>query len=342
MTFLFADSFETVTTHPQLANRGWVVTSSPLISTVIFKDGTQCVSNQGDENIQLPITASDTVFASFWFYKAHELQRIFFRFMGATTGQLYLETQTDDTYKIKDQAATDLGTSAAHASDTWHHIEFKGRFNNSITLGDVQLKVNGIQEINVTGGTDTQDSTDSTIQTIELESGVTGRIYFDSPIFWNDLAGDDWNDFRGQLHIETKAPNANGPDSAWVGSDADSTDNYLHVDEIEAIHDGDVSYSAGSAFDSQDSYNFPAMIADSEGEILGVQVLMVAKKTLAFNKTITPFFVDGGPEFSGAKIALTNGTYTTDTHMFDENPATAAQWTHAVIDTGNFGQRVTA
>jgi len=346
MAFIFADSFETITATSSMTDRGWTLSGTPILETVIFKDGTQCVSIEANENIQqnTGAGANKIVFASFWFYKDHEDQAIFFRFRGGGSGELNLRVETDDTVDIIDQASTNLGSSAAVlTSDVWHHIEFKGVFKNSIAANDVQLKIDGILEITVTTATDTQFSTDDTITKIELESDneVAKKNFFDSFIMWDEVAGDDWNDFRGQLRIETKAADANGPDTGFNGSDGNSINNYLQSDEINDLHDSDTTYNEHGAAGTKDSYNFPNMVATDIGSIVGVQVAMVSKKTDTGAADLTPFFVDGGTDKLGTEHVLTNGTYTFGSHLWDENPESVAAWTESDITTGNFGLKVT-
>ena len=45
------------------------------------------------------------------------------------------------------------------------------------------------------------------------------------------VPGEPVNDFLGDVRVDTLYPNGNGNSSQWVGQDANSTDNYLNVDD---------------------------------------------------------------------------------------------------------------
>jgi hypothetical protein len=71
-------------------------------------------------------------------------------------------------------------------------------------------------------------------------------------------------------------PDGNGNYSAWVGSDADSTDNYLHVDEDP--HDSDTSYVETDTATNRDSYTMDNYTLPTGFSVAAVIPMAIAKK----------------------------------------------------------------
>ena len=343
MAFSFADSFETITAGGDLTLRGWTLSGTPTVETTIFKDGTQCISLDLDEFARhdTGAAANKIVFASFWFYKDHEDTAKFFIFRGSGTAELYLEAQANNTVIIKDQAATALGTSSAVLlSDTWHHIEFKGVFKNSIAADDVTLTINGVLQVTVATATDTQLAAEDTITRIELDADneAAKNNYFDSIVVWDEDAGDDWSASRGRLRIEVVEPDGTGNSADFTGSDADSTDNYLHVDEVNAFHDVDASYTESSTATDKDLYTYADMAAT--GVIVGVQGVLIAKKVLAAARGLKQVTRVGTTDYLGAENLLTEDVYVAYTEIWDEDPDATAPWTKTSVNAAEFGVEV--
>ena len=349
MAFLFGDSFETVPISDpctDMALRGWGAITHAEIQTTIFHDGTQAIKIDGSKNSfidTLSVPATDAIHLGFWFYKDHEQEDSVVRIETPGFDQVRCEVLTDDNVRFNDTVLGVLGTSTGGpmTSDEWHYVEIKYRFNNSISADDCIWKIDGVEVVNLAATTDTRQGQD-TIKKVYLYGGgaVEENHFFDSFIMWDTQSGDDWNDFRGTVRCETKFPNANGQDADFVGSDGNSVNNYQQVDEAP-FHDSDTTYNESPTVATNDSYNFPDIVASDVSAIIGVQVAMVSKKTGAGAVDLTPFFVDGGSDHLGTEHVLTNGTYTFGSHMYDEDPEATAAWTEAKISSGHFGLRVT-
>ncbi len=350
MAFIFADSFETITAGSDLDLRGWTRSGTPEVTSTQFKDGTQCIRLESSEIINWTQSApyeETHGFLSVWFrYNTTPGASItiFDAVADNTTDQIRLRIGTNEKLFFTMQGTGRIGDDSdiVLSTDTWYHLELKWRFLDSVAVDDVECWVDGVLACNADAASDTL-LTDNGVGGFRLRTSPNAGeyFYFDSPVFWDAAAGDEWNARRGMIHIETKAPDANGPDNDFVGSDSNSVDNYLHVDEINDLHDGDSSYSQSPSVGDKDSYNLPNMVETNLDSIIGVHLVTVAKKTGTNARGVKPFFVDGGSDFSGDENVLTNGTYTYDSHMFDENPDSAAPWTPADITTGNFGLLVT-
>jgi hypothetical protein len=355
MAFLFADSFETAPTGIFSTDgplRGWSSASWGDITTVEFKDGTQCLRLEGNESAAWEIPVADEPgpvtpgFLSFWFrmQTVPTSRRTIAGFNSSGSYILVFVVEADGTLQWRFNSA-DVGPASTLSlvDDVWYHIEVKFEFVDSTSVGSCVIYVDGVEWVDLGAGIDTAFISFNETEGFRFHGqGLAGTFFwFDSPIFWNGVAGDDWNDLRGIIRCETKAPDANGQDADFVGSDGNSVDNYLQVDEINDLHDGDTTYNESPTDAANDSYNFPDIVASDVQAIIGVQVAMVSKKTGAGALDLTPFFVDGGIDHLGTEHVLTNGTYTFGSHMYDEDPEATAAWTAAKISSGHFGLRVT-
>ena len=354
MAFLFMDSFETADTGVFSVDgplRGWSGTSWGDISTVEFKDGTRSMRCEGNEAVAWVLPVADQpgptgkAFLSFWFLAEAipTSRRTVVAFNSSGTYIMVFVIEADGHLQWRFNSA-DIGPhgSTALVADRWYHIEVEWEFVDSTSTGSCVIYLDGVLELDMGSGHDTRFSTFDEQEGIRFQGqGLAGTwFYYDSVIHWNDVGGDDWNAIRGVQRIETLAPDANGQDTDFVGSDGNSVDNYLQVDEVNATHDGDTTYNESETLTEADSYNFPVMTATDIGEITGVQVAMVSKRE-AGTLDLTPFYVDGGIDRDGTEHVLVDGTYSFGSHMFDENPEDTVPWTAAKISTGHFGVRVT-
>ena len=96
-------------------------------------------------------------------------------------------------------------------------------------------------------------------------------------------------------------PDGNGNYDDWVGSDSDSVDNYLHVDDIPP--DNDTSYIEGGSAD-RDSFTMTAVSTGSE--TIDAVIPVIVAKTGGAAGTLQPFIREGAVDDDGA--AATVGT----------------------------------
>jgi hypothetical protein len=146
----------------------------------------------------------------------------------------------------------------------------------------------------------------------------------------NDTTGSTFNAWPGFLSIPELLPNANGNTNQGAGSDGNSTDNYLLVDEHPTMDTGDY-IDVGYA--NSDWYGFTNPVLS--GSILGVQTHMTgasnASNSMSFYTRV------GGSNYKiGANQELA-GTATGYVRLSETNPNTSAAWTSADIDAAEFG-----
>lgn len=109
----------------------------------------------------------------------------------------------------------------------WNYIEVKAVIND--TTGSVEVKVNGGVWITYSG--DTRNAANGAVDTF-YHPGHTGPPNLWDDMYLLDMTGPaPYNDYLGDTSVKTLLPNGNGDSTQWVGSDGDSIDNYLLVDE---------------------------------------------------------------------------------------------------------------
>jgi len=108
-------------------------------------------------------------------------------------------------------AGTVIGTTGpVITAGAWNHIEAKVFLNNS--TGTVQIYVNGVSVLNLTGQDTIADETTATIDQVTVTGGYGGfngdsRSYIKDLILW-DTTGSSNNDFLGTVSVYTLRPDA--------------------------------------------------------------------------------------------------------------------------------------
>lgn len=346
MAFIFADSFESCTSGTDLTLRWTSATGSPSISTGTFKDGTRALSMDATERLNKSFgSAKEYVFISMWWRRDHSSDSgtLVRYYQGASAGAEFQITSGNN-FRFINAVSTQvgIGTTTINANQ-WYHLEVKFRCDTSIAANDCILKVDGVEEINVAAGSNTQSVLTGSINQIDLMSSGTAsaNYFFDSIVVWDETtaAGDGFSDFLGPLRIEVLKPNGNGNANNFTGSDADSTDNYLHVDEIPGVHDGDTSYTESSTVTHKDQYAF-GNITGTINTIYGVQAVLLARKTDAGARGVKQITRTGGSDYQGAEHTLTE-SYAAYTNLWYDNPNTSTNWSESEVNGAEFGVEIT-
>lgn len=231
---------------------------------------------------------------------------------------------------------TTLGTSTfALRQLRSYYLEIKVTIDN--TVGVVEIKVDGTTILNLTG-IDTQATGNASADSVRWggDGGSTRSLHV-SDIYLLDGTGSAPNNtFWGDTRVQAIFPNGNGNSSQFVGSDADSTDNYLLVDEITPNSDTD--YVESSTVTDKDTYAF-GNVAATAGPVNGLQILPFARKTDAGVREIASVARLGTTEDDSADETLaTSYAYYPDIRELDPdgNP-----WTISNVNASEFGVKVT-
>ena len=263
-----------------------------------------------------------------------------------STTRLHVLLGHDNTGKIqvkKDNTnGTLLGEEVGNTFsllNIYHYVEMKVRLDD--TNGSVEVRVDGSTApvINVTGvDTKTALATDTTFGTVMLRgsfsTSVAGTGHFDDFYLCNEQ-GSMNNDFLGDVVIQPLSPNGNGTTSELTGSDGNSVDNYLLVDESPA----NTSDYVGSATDNlRDTYAF-SNVSGTPTTIRGVAIYAFASKSDAGAKSLALVTRSGGTEAQTADEALSL-TWRYFQHLYETDPTDSAVWTQTKVDNAEFGVKV--
>ena len=230
------------------------------------------------------------------------------------------------------------GTSSTVVlTGVWVHVAIK--FKSSNTVGTIEVQINGVTEIGPLSSKDTLDF-DSGVSALVLgatiPSSTVPSLDFDDIIIC-DTTGSFNNDFLGDCILSILKPNGNGNTSNMVGSDANSTDNYLLVDDGPAPDD-DTTYVESGTVGNKDTYtyeNTPAGIAT----IKCVTVKTLAKKVTAGAQDLKAVARSNTTETDSGALGFTTA-YTARSAFYETDPDTAAAWGTTAFNAAEFGVKV--
>ena len=353
MTLLIADNFDPYAAIGDLTERGWQ-RSGLTFDTTDKKDDSQSVRNsETTYYLQLPVSNhTGRVYVSFWFRWSIEsvangvplvpVKIVTFRSLNASFDSLTLMFGGSGRLAWRRLGVISLALSEqVSVPDVWYHIELCGRTNTSISANDVRCKINGVLDSNLTLAAGTNTAGHAAFPYVSWVIFRSGEWHsnYDSIVIWDDDGAGQFSDaFIGMIQMQRLQPDDNGTTSDFVGSDADSTNNYLHINEDNP--DDDTSYIESSTVTDVDLHAYPAL-SPSPGSIVGVQLLTIAKKTDVDARGIKPLTRVAGTNYQGDEVSPTNGTYEWTTYMWEDNPDDAADWEEADVNGAEFGVEVT-
>jgi hypothetical protein len=227
--------------------------------------------------------------------------------------------------------ATLIGTTSTLLSAaTWYFIEMQFRLND--TTGYIQLKIDDVLDINVTG-TDT------------LEAGVGLPSYFLLGSFGsatghrekridNLLIRDDLT-WMGPLKAEPLTLTADTADKDFLRSTG--SDNYALIDET-VVSETDYIYS-GTPGDL-DLYTL-SNLSDIPEDIAFVQTMTIAEMTTVGTRVIRSKIKSGSSTADGDEFGVTDSADPSPIFQrFTTDPATGVAWTKSGIDGMTAGVEV--
>lgn len=213
-------------------------------------------------------------------------------------------------------------------ANVWIYLEIHLKYN-TVGAGHFTVWVNGVEVFT----TSTLDFS-SSYPMNQFVLGYTHDLFYVDNIYVTDTNGTKNTLNLGPVEVIALYPSGNGNSSDLVGSDGNSVDNHLLVDENPA----DSADYVGSATEGdKDTYAMDDL-ADTPG-IKGIIASFYAATTDSGAKYIRPVIRLSSTDYVGASIGLsTDYDYVEET--FDDNPATSAAWTYSDINGMEFGQEV--
>jgi len=222
--------------------------------------------------------------------------------------------------------------SIPYQTNTWYLLEFHVKIAD--TGGVIQLKIDGILDIDYSG--DTQPSTQTAVDNVYLRVNTnqnTHYTWFDDMAL-NDINGSTHNSWcgDGQIILEQK-PNAAG-DVTQMAPSAGS--NYACVDDIPP--NGDTDYVDGDV-NEYDLYGLVDSTIPSESVIRMVCVVANARDTVAAGGAVALGLKTGGTEYWSSDIPLLTTYLTIRGTVYETNPSTGLPWTISELSSLQAGAK---
>lgn len=217
-------------------------------------------------------------------------------------------------------------------STTWYWFEVT--FTVSDTVGVLVLKIDGVTYINASGLDTKSNSGYNETWGFARLGNNQNQQYFDDVIF---ISGDGsgLNSLPGVCRVQELLPNGNGNYSQLTGSDGNSTDNYLQVDEPQTPSTADYNGSATVA--DKDTYTMEDI--STSLTVKGVQAWAYALKSDASAKQGRIMARRASTDASGSDKNLS-----TDAQFFSEewdvDPTDSSSWTAANVNSLEVGWEV--
>ena len=347
MVCRFVDSFDYYATAN--INRKWnIVTNLVTISTEVTRTGPNVLkmlpgTGQGITKA-LDSQASWIVGYAFRIttLPAQDNIAFLFSFFDAATVQCALVINIDGKLEVTRGTTTAVAGGESVRSvniDTWYYVEMKVTIADSIGAGTCEVRINGKNWLTVDAGEDLQVSANATADIIRITmSNVNAPDdFFMDDLYFFDGTGSENNDFAGDVKVAALFSDGNGTTSDFDGSDGNSVDNYLLVDENPT--DDDSTYVESSTPGDIDLYTFDDM-SETPSAIHAVQTNNVMRKSDAGGRTIRSVARPVGTNFFGFSKAPSAESFTNEEEVYDLNPETSLAWTEVLLNATEFGVEI--
>lgn len=203
------------------------------------------------------------------------------------------------------------------------------------TVGEIEVKLNGSAAFTFSG--DTNPAALSDVARIYFSNvGPSTNQYIDD-LAINDTSGSVNNSWIGDEVGVLLKPNGNGGASDMTGSDGDSTDNYLLVDDFP--HDSDATYIAAATTGLKDLFEATALPAlPTLTQITSVQPAVIARRAdAATPANIDVILVSGATEDASAPIPINTGYQIHYGTIYEADPDDSAPWDEPKVNALEFG-----
>ena len=246
----------------------------------------------------------------------------------SASGQLVVATGTGN--------GTEQGRTAPGLINLDVECYIEIRVKHSATIGEVEIRVNG----NPTAALSlTSLNTGTSSDQIGLSGGGGGIRDHSAPYFLV-VDGTPPNTFLGHIRYGALDPTGNGNSSVLVGSDGNSVDNYLLVDDGAGgiTNDADTTYVESATTGQKDTYGMEN-IPTTPLTIVAIATVLIAKKTDAGTRSVKAVIRRSGTDYDGV-AAFLGTSYDAHVALVLTDPSTAAAWTEAGINAMEVGVKV--
>lgn len=305
MALLLYDGFDCYADREEVVEGGWAPEdNNSSMSTALGKFSGGCllvggtISRQG-WMVNIAQRALDDTLIVGWYFRCGTLPSgagdtiMEFSAPGTTStelGELFLSNTGTLRVEGGNGAYTGSESSTVIAVDTWYYIEFKMTFGSTNVNGSFELRVDGTT-IDSDTGIDTFVSTSSLVQRVIFNSGTSQDTRIDDVVIMDDTGG-KFDNFQGELYIETLDVDADGGTVDWTRNTG--SNDWEMVDD--ATSDDDTTYvdANTAALETRFGIPVPTITADT---VKALQIRGRLRKSNVGTKTVRGLMnVNGGSE----------------------------------------------
>lgn len=333
MALVWMHGFEGVVANAGTALPPMTYGTAPTFNTTYGRFGSTGISNNGSLQIMGPRIAKITMGMAVYFYASPGVvpNSYICYFIGDynATGHINIYRAVNGAIEVRRGGApgTLIASSAPGVTqqNAWYYLEVQTEISD--TVGKVIVRLNEQEIINFTG--DTRNAgTDTTIDQIAIYG--SSSVYYDD-IYVLDGTGTSLNDFLGDVRISTIYPDSNGTYSQGLGSDSNSTDNYLLVNEAVPSAANYVDLGVGE----KDTYGYQNISLGTPSTIYAIKQSSYLQKTSSGAIGAKNIVKLGATEVATTAIAPTSSPSYFET-FWTEKPGGGA-WTESDLNSAEFG-----
>ena len=343
MTLIFCDGFDHYSTTE--VNEKWTAQSgTPVISGSFARNGAGGLECAFGDYIRMDFGDSASISASsftsiivaFAHKQTSTATSQFIRFGGNGTDATYF-------YMTHATGGTEVYTGNVRRArfkindqDTnWHFYEIKANINTTTGIGDLVVRIDGEEAVNLSNTPFAYTNTTVTaFEFVDLYTSSTACYYDDFYILDRSTAPN--NDFIGEVRIESLLPD--GTTSTNTDFTPSAGSNYQNVDETPP--NGDTDYNSSSTANDMDTHTTAGLTGPaSVKNIYGVQVNTWSRKTDASARDVAAVVFSNATTVSGDSIPVTQ-TYNFYFDNWETDPDTSVAWTESGVNSAEFGYEV--
>lgn len=195
---------------------------------------------------------------------------------------------------------------------TWHYIEFRAKL--SATVGEVEVYIDGVQAMNVSGINTAQGLSD--YRSVSFGNCDNNYLYaYYDDIYICDTTGTTNNTFLGPTSVYSLMPTGAGSATEFTATGAAS--NWEAVDDV--TDNGTTDYVASTTTGQKDYYTFESL-PGTVTNVSGVQLRSTSTMATSGNRKLKLNVKNGANVVSSALKSLLLGTWRSDTLLLDTAP----------------------
>ena len=154
-------------------------------------------------------------------------------------------------------------------------------------------------------------------------------------IYVVDTTGTRNNDYLGDVRVNTLLPTADGTYQDLTPSTGTS-----HYNLVNEASPNTTNYVSSAVAGAKDSYQF-ADLGAGTGGVFGLRVTSYAHKDSTGTAGLRNIARVNGADYDGTNVAPLSVSWTATSEMWENNPATDAQWEASDINSAEFGVKTT-